>query len=546
MLAGSTQSPTVPWRLGAAAPSKLAMLAIGVALAAFWVFLSTPAPDYFLVDPDGGLFLYGGWHTLHSGEQPQLDYLSHYGPLSYWLRSAALAITGQEPVAEVLLCSVGYVASYAALLWLLLRVCGNRAVAIALLALALLAMPRFYKFPVILLPALSLLMALTLLDSPTRKRAAALGAVTGITLLFRYDYGAAAASIGVLALLLVRPLGSTGRFGLFSAATLAMAAIVAPWLVALAWRPGLYQHLQDFGQSTSGVASGLGLPHPLLGSRRSHEFWMFALFYALPVLLLVVAALDWRARRGESASRYALVAFAALAYLPQSAHRADEGHLLQVLAPAFVVLACLWRDVRERRNGWSFAFAALAFVATASVVIWSAAERGSFPRHSVTAAMDTWRATALRGRVYESPPTHPWSPGYVNAIHAIDRCTASDERVAVFPYAHQIAYFAARLMPLPTFLLVPGYLDSVPGQRKVIAGLRSGHPALILWDEAFTFDEDPRRNPTHTHALVHEYVRTSYVPVGTVGFFTAYAPPDRADAMTRCISNGQGPAGSGG
>jgi hypothetical protein len=545
MLAGSAQSTNVPWRPGAE-PPMLATLAIGVALAAFWVFLTTPAPDYFLVDPDGGLFLYGGWHTLRSGEQPQLDYLSHYGPLSYWLRSAALAITGQEPVAEVLLCSVGYVASYAALLWLLLRVCGNRAVVIALLSLALLAMPRFYKFPVILLPVLSLLAALALLESPTRKRAAALGAVTGITLLFRYDYGAAAASIGVLALGLVRPLGSTGKRGLFSAATIAMVAIVAPWLVALAWRPGLYQHLQDLWQSTSGVASGLGLPHPLLGSTRSHEFWMFAVFYALPALLLAAAALEWRARRSESAGRYALVAFAALAYLPQSAHRADEGHLLQVLAPSFVVLACLWWVARERRNGWSIACAALAFVAAASVVVWSAAERGSLRRHSLAASLDTWRATALRSRLYEAPATHPWSPGYVKVIDAIDRCTAPDERVAIFPYAHQIAYFAARLMPLPTFLLVPGYLDSVPGQRKVIAGLRSGHPALILWYEAFTFDEDPRRNPTHTHALVHEYVRTSHVTVGTVGFFTAYAPPERADAMARCISKRPRLAGSGG
>jgi len=518
------------------ARSTLVAVAIGIFVSAAWVYLRTPAPDYFIVDPDGGLFIYGGWHTLRSGEQPQLDYLSHYGPLSYWLRSAALAITSGQPVAEVLLCTLGYVAAYAALLWVLVRTSGDPRIAVALLVLALLAMPRFYKFPVILIPMLSLWSASKFLERPLRGSAAVLGTIAGIAFLFRHDYGVAAAFTASLALVLARPVQLQGRRPLWLTAGVALFAVVTPWLVALAYRPGIPEYVRELWESSSGVVSGLGLSHPLLGPVGSRVYWFFAIFYALPAVGLAAAAFVWFKRRDDAAAQCSLVAMTALAYLPQSAHRADEGHLLQVIAPGFVVLACLWRIALVNRGRIHTVVATLASLAASAIVVWSAYERGWFTWQPLGATARTWQTTSSIVRTLQAPPTHPWSPGYVIAIRALDRCTRADERVVVYPYAHQITYFAGRLMPLPLFLLTPGFFDSDTWQDKVIDNLRRAAPTMILWAEEFTFDNDPLRNPTRTHARLFAFVRSAYASVGSVGPFTAYAPHDRAEAMARCLA----------
>ncbi|MEP7206521.1 MAG: hypothetical protein ABI920_06260 [Casimicrobiaceae bacterium] len=481
--------------------------------------------------------MYGGWHTLRTGEQPQLDFLSNYGPLSYWLRTAALFIAREEAIGEVVLCTAGYTISFALLFHLMSRISRNRGVAFALLILGLIAMPRFYKFLVVLAPVLSLWSAWRMLERPGTIRAAGLGSTAAVALLFRHDYGFAALLTSALALVLAgAPGGLAVRIRYSAVASASLLLVLGPWIAALAWNPGLGEHLRQLWESSAGVAGGMALPHPLLGPATTATFWMFAVFYTVPFATLVAA---WSARShgdAELGRCGVLLGISALVYLPQSAHRADIGHLLQVLTPSFAALAYVWRVANAHVDTRLRSFAAVVLGAAAVAVISVAVQGGWTTLHPMASTIATWRATAALPRHLDAGADHPAASRLVTAIRAITNCTTADERVAVFPYHQQLAYFARRLMPLPAFEFAPGYFDAPLRQANTIAGLEAARPALILWNESFAFDGDPLRNPMRTHARVFAWLLDAYRPLGDIGGFAFYARPDRAEELRHCLA----------
>jgi hypothetical protein len=275
----STGSPNAHLHLARSSRAEL-VLAAGLALA--WLLYLTPPWTYFLSDPDGGMFMYGATHLLATGAQPQVDVLSSYGPMSFYVRAISQYVFGQRLVAEMAVAWIGYTSGYVLLFDLIRRISDSRLLAFFTLALALVCIPRYYKFFVVLMPVLTATLGAVYIAKPQRRQAVWLGAAVGLAMLFRHDFGVFCL-IGAMA---AWWLGSLPRTRLAQGCWLmaGFMVVVGAWMLTVAGPPLVLPVLRDLLEVTLGQGAGLALPHPL---RTWTQTWPAALFlavYSLPVL----------------------------------------------------------------------------------------------------------------------------------------------------------------------------------------------------------------------------------------------------------------------
>lgn len=493
------------------------------AVAAIWVVLLVPETAYFLRDADGGFFIQGAYDWRVGGLVPQIHVHSSYGPLSFALRALFQAMLGDRIVAEVALAAVGYGVSYGVLYACFRGLTGSGGVSWLLLGVALVCLPRFYKFPVVLIPALAAWSALRLTRDPIgRGPAVASGIVLAIALLFRVDYFAAAAVVGGVAWAR-RAAREPAALRFVPTAVVALAILVLPWLGSVAATRGLYSYLAELAGVTGSHVVGMGLPHPLLAWARPTESLLFACVYSLPMPAAV--ALVGSRRPADTATRDAvwIGAIAGIAFLPQSMHRADVGHLLQVVPGCLLALAGTWRAGGVARAGVVSVVVMLGLLASMG--------RLALPRWTEESWSERLRAASLPVAELATPEASP-------VMRVLHTCAPGGAAVAVYPFAPQLAYFAGRIHGGAYLVLAPGYFDDADSLAKAFETLRRDRVALVLWDEEFVFDGRPERHSLATHARLHRDVTDRFVRLGRVDRFTVYADPAIAEA--RAFSEGEG------
>lgn len=169
--------------------TRLGTVVAAGALAAVWVLAVAPDAAYFLRDADGGFFIQGAYNWRAAGHVPQVDMHSSYGPLSFVVRALPQALLGDRISAELAVAVGGYALAYALLFQAMGELSEDRWLPWMLFTAALLCLPRFYKFPVVLVPALASRSAVRLARFPARVGSAFLAGLTlGIALLFRHDH----------------------------------------------------------------------------------------------------------------------------------------------------------------------------------------------------------------------------------------------------------------------------------------------------------------------------------------------------------------------
>jgi hypothetical protein len=174
-----------------------------------------------------------------------------------------------------------------------------------------------------------------------RSMAVAAGATLGLAWLFRHDYFVYSACVIGLAWWL-RSRHDPAIWRLLPSAALGFAVVAGPWFAVLAMRRGLGSYVREIAGVTGTHAVGLGLPHPLIHWTSPHLTALFAAAYALP--LLTAWHLVSTARSARPARDLAWIALGlSVAFLPQSMHRADAGHLAQVLPGCLMGIAALAR-----------------------------------------------------------------------------------------------------------------------------------------------------------------------------------------------------------
>lgn len=481
-------------------------------LIAAWLLASIPRPGYFLADPDGGVFIAGAARLLQGLGLPQVDFDSVYGPACYLLRSLVQGIVGRNLLAEVLVVCAAYGLGYWALFQVLRRAAGSDRVAFALLALALLALPRFYKFQVVLVPALALWAATAWAAGPTWGRSLLLGASLGLGALFRYDL-AAYSGCGVAVLLLAAPAG--WRQGLRWAPWVVAGAglAYAPWLAVLLAQGALGDNVRALFGATYGPGGGMGLPHPLLHWESPAISLCFLVVHLLPVLLAWRLLRVWRIGAPADRALAACTAAIAAASLAQASHRADLPHLLQAAPAGFIALAwCL-------RPGLGFAsWRSVLLVAGVGAAV-ALASRGQ-PRAWI-GSRDLACAWAEPAALLASRE-RSLAPSQTEVALAIRRHSRPEERVAVFPFASQLAWWADRGFGGRALVLAPGHGQAPESQERMIHALERDGVVLVAWDEAYTYDDDPARRPVATHARLHAWVQGRGRVVERLGSWVFY------------------------
>jgi hypothetical protein len=505
-------------------PSLFTSSGFAAVVAACWVVAVTPDSHYFVLDPDGGLFIQAAYDWRRAGHVPQVDVYSSYGPLSYVPRVIAQAVIGERLLAEIVLAALAYGAAYGLFYSVCRELSGSRRIAWVLMAVALVCLPRYYKWPVVLIPSLTGWIALRLLSAPLAgTTAAAAGGTLGLAWLFRHDY--LAYSAGVIGLAWVLRWRRDTVLWQLPYAALGFAAAAGPWLMVLTLRRGLGSYILEIAGVTGTHAVGLGLPHPLLHWSSPELTALFAAAYGLPALVGVHSVT--RANAGRSERELAWVALSlAVVFLPQSMHRADPGHLLQVLPGCLMGAAVL-----ARRRRLAIAAAGLLTAVVVSAYLLGALTRPGAGAEDLATTLAAAASPATRLPLSGAAAPHVPS----EALGFLRACVPRGSKVAIYPFAPQLAWLSGHVHGRPFLVLVPGYFDDEVSERRASERLRRDGVAVVLWDEAFAFDARPERRPVETHGVLHAAVSREYARGGAVDGFSLFIDPSHATGVLSCL-----------
>lgn len=330
-----------------------------------WAWLLAGAPDldrHYQLGADHGYQLSLGQQIL-MGQRPFVDLFWHYGPLTAITSAAGLAVH-RSLVPETLICAAGYAAALTIVFQIARRRAGL-APALVLVIVNAMLLARFYKWYYWLFPLWTLWLLHGLLPRrPAVRSLVALGVCAGMAFLYRIDLGLGSLGLALGGAVLMQVRRRSGPELLRGLAWIA-AGFALPaglWLAALAGYGGptaVVDYFQSYWDSARGVAHAMGLPYPhltfaMLQRPLEMETGIAVAFLLLPLVAVVgLAAMagPLLIRPVSNTNRcLACIYLGALGFFPQATHRADFGHLRQVL-PLFTLAVGL-TIARFWRRGW--------------------------------------------------------------------------------------------------------------------------------------------------------------------------------------------------
>jgi hypothetical protein len=493
------------------------LVLVGIVL---WVLLKLPDPVTFLGDADQGHQLAGATQILF-GEHPFVDWHTTYGPLTFYASALAQRVSGQRIIGEMVLIVIGYGTAYLILFQLLWRA-GGRA-SLALIVLALVLMPRTYKYYVVLGPVAVLWAAWRYVDEPRARSLVLLASAVALTGLFRSDFGVYA---GVAATAAVA--GSAAPSGRVRCARVAGLVVLvvggaSPWLVWVWHAGGLSAYFADSIGGGSRIASGMALPLPSLATNPRLSV-LYAVSWALPACALSVLALRGRAIATNERVRILSAVVLAQGSLFQSAHRSEYLHLLQAIPVDFVLAVWLARRALDElasgivlyRSVAAVGLGALASAAGAGLTLTTTFSQ--WPSFDPGASVEKLRVFAgSRDDVLRHVAAKAPNNWYLQAIRYVRACTERSDRILALPLLTTFFYMGERRFAGGQMGLAPGYFSTDAEQRTMIERLTREDVPLIIEMPGFSFDGMDVRKMEVFAPLVFAYLRERFVEVGRFG-----------------------------
>jgi hypothetical protein len=495
-------------------------VAIVFVVALLSILFRTPWPRLVIADSDAGHQLAGALQIAH-GEHPFADFRSTYGPLTFYVSFVGQWLSGWRIGADLLICTFAYAITYALIFVGAKWMSGNRrAIPYAVTLLAIIQLPRFYKYYILFGPACVLICLLWYLAKPNLGRMLLAAASIVVTGLYRPDMGAYAAVSGALAVALARQTWSKRVTGLCQLGGFVL-LVCSPWLVFLISRHHLIDYLRDSTFGAANQAQGLSLPFPRpttqlpWNSPTNLEAYTFLIWWSLP--LVGAAILLTRGRQLDAMTRnrgVVTVAFAGLCLL-QSAHRSELHHLMQSLAVSYVLAATVVSQLIDifPSIAWRRLVSLIA-LALGGTSVAAGATIGSISGGSIKSVASYPRfyfcdRAEFVHRLDEKDPANE----YVQLVRYIDAHTAPGDRILAVPFMPTLYYFADRQFAGGQMLVAPGYFSSDADQRRLVQTLREqGNPMIIEWTKGGAFDGMPTRELRLFAAIFYAYVREAYEP----------------------------------
>ena len=468
-----------------------------------------------MIDADAGHQLAGA-QQISFGEHPFIDFRSTYGPLTFYASYAAQKIGGGTIAAELLLCTLAYSVAFL-LIYCCARRFGGTMPALFATAIALVQLPRFYKYYIFLGCGLVLISLYVYIRKPSGFRLFLLAVCVTIAGLYRPDQGAYAFVVAALAVLLAER--KIVRALVMLPAMILIAA--SPWLIFLIVRGGLKNYLLDSSVGAAEHAAGLSLPFPRPNFSQSFSSVAnlsasaFFVWWMIPVLATVV--LLFRYQRFDRDRRTMILVTIVYAFLCllQSAHRSDPGHLIQAIVPCYVLVAFLVKMALSFSSGPRAigGLVAVAGLAAAMMISICAEYSGGWiasPNWGVMHDYAYFYAHRPATYVARLRATYPALP-YLQLIDFVETQTPPHGRFLAMPFMTTLYYLTQRPFAGGQMLLAPGYFSDAADQNKMVETLqKQGDPLIVEQANGGGYDGLPARKSRSFSPILFQYIDSHY------------------------------------
>jgi hypothetical protein len=423
---------------------------------------------------------------------------------------------GQTLMAEAVLVCAGFALGAVLTTAVLIELVGSVGIAACAVVLEVLAAPREYGYPKVLVYALAFFVYGRYLKRATNTRLVALAATVVVAVLFRHDHGLLV-GIGAATAVMLKPTADdfTSRVRRLSFLALATLALVSPYLLFVQLNGGIGSYLQntvDFSQNNEWST----WPR-IIGDIQPLQSALFYELYALPLAAVVVLYLS-RGLNGSDRQVAAIGSIVAVA-LPMNATfiRAPlSARLPDAIVPAVVLgawLLCRAIGTRRRRGLALSAAAAGTVLFSASVFDVGSSGLG----RPIASLVTGWRNVPaeirdISAELHAGPERQiPSRAGraLVPFYRYLERCTSADDRLVLAGFLPDVSFFAKR-----PFAAGQMYLASFPANPKA-----DGVALARLQRQRATFalaNSDSKALFEGRFPKVADYVRHRYVPLTSV------------------------------
>ena len=429
-------------------------------LAASYLALRIPDADFLLLSPDQGYQMALGM-AVAKGRLPGFDFITQYGPAVAFASYLGFAATGNT-VGEMLLCTAGYAGAVAIGAVIVRRSAGGVPGLLAAVAM-LLWFPRFYKWYYALFPLIGIVCAQSYYQRWVRDERSVLllvvwSQLVGLAWLFRYDLGLEGGVFGVIALLVAHWRSSRSRWCdanknliLFAFGTLMLPLLYMAAILAARGSHQLMLFTRSIYDGAADTVDFYSIP-PFqfrFGSPLSAENALALWQISIPVIgvsggiaSIKVLFAGTGADRSKGYSLFCC-SLVTLGVYPQSLHRADLQHLLQVVYPFIITgaLLCSFYFINIRALTWRFRVGGgTAIVAAIAIMLrlvpGAASDLGSMSRDPV----QQWRLLA-------NLPASRTGNAIADMAEALQRLTPSDAKIflVMTPTEMPLLFFAQRI-----------------------------------------------------------------------------------------------------
>lgn len=465
-------------------------------VAVCWQFITYngfPNDHYFHVARARQMLL-GAW--------PVRDFVDVGAPLMYVISAASRWLFGDFAGPELLVVGIGVGVGAAATVVGASWLSRSTIVATGVTLLEILASPRSYSYPKMLLYGLAGCMIVAIAAQASRARLFTAAGLTAVAFLMRHDHGLFIGAACAMAIVLSAPglADAARRSGVFAAA---VAVLLAPWAAWVQYHQGLVPYF-ELGIAVSRREADISvlrdLPHLQLAAgltTANVHAWLYYLFWTLAVVALVLAL--WRriTRRerwaGESVAVGA-IALIALALDASFLRNPLETRLADAMVPGCLLGAWLLGLVWMMKGRLAFVIpvrlAASVLFAVTAVAIWGVGdvhdkldEVGVFEddlehlQQHTAAVVNALTQPEMDARKLPSRV----SAGLVPFFHYVNRCTAPTDRLLVSgPYA-DVFVLARRGFAGGHIAFTEGFYHSDADQQLTLQRMkRESVPFVVL------------------------------------------------------------------
>jgi hypothetical protein len=387
------------------------------------------------------------------GEWPVRDFVDPGAPLQYVISAVSRWMFGDVAGPELLVVALGVAVGAAATVICASWLSRSLTIGAAVAVLEILASPRSYSYPKMLLYGVAGCVIVAVASNATRTRLFIAAGLTAVSFLMRHDHGlfiglACTAAVVLSASDLA---GALRRFALYAAA---VAVLLLPWAIWVQYYQGLIPYL-EMGVAVSRREADISLLRDWpwiqfsdgLMTTANLQAFLYYLFWSLPIVAVAIAAVRRLTRRerwaGESVSIVG-VAILALALDATFLRNPLETRLADATVPAALLAAWLlglaWTMQARLAIRLMASVAAAALLGFTTVAIWRIGDVTD-KLDEVGAFADDLEHVQQHTAAVVSAVTNPEvdarklpsrvSAGLVPFLRYVNRCTAPNDRLLV-------------------------------------------------------------------------------------------------------------------